>query len=117
MSTLLRVELFIITVLFVILVFRSINQKKLQMKYSVVWILISFAMLIIAVFPDIITVITNLTGIETPSNFIYFAGIVVLLVVSFYLTTVVSKQSDTLRFLIQMTAINKFLDNESEEQV
>ncbi len=113
MTTMLRVEMIIVAFAFVTIVFWAINKKKLLLKYSLIWLAISFATVVIAIFPQIAYWFSNLVGIETVSNLIYFLGIISLLIITFSLTVIVSRQSNRIKHLVQMVSINQYM-KESE---
>lgn len=107
MTPLLRIEMILISVIMIIIVINSVNKKKMCIQYSLVWIFISLLLLVIAVFPEIVFFLCNILDIQTPSNLIYLAGIFALLLVNFYQTSIISKQSDRIKFLIQTISIEK----------
>ena len=109
MSNLLKIEMIIIAVVFVILVFRAVNRRQLQLKYSLIWLLLSLGMIVVAFFPQIMDWLSSLLGIQTTSNFVYLIGIVLLIVFMFFLTIMLSKQSDRIRLLVQTVSIDKYL--------
>lgn len=109
MSILLRIELVIIAIGFLGIVIYTVNKKQLWLQYSFLWLSISGGMLLVAIFPNLIVRFTKHTGIKTPVNLIYLLGIIVLLIISFYLTTIISKQSEQIKRLVQMVSIEKYL--------
>lgn len=112
MSTILRMELLLLALIFLFVAFQAVSKKKMQLKYSLLWLLVALCMVIAACFPDLIQWLTKLAGIETPSNFIYLLGIVVLLILSFSLSMIVSRQSDQIKRLAQYTAIEAYLNRQ-----
>ena len=52
MSVLLRIEMIVLALVFIVLVFRTVNKQRLQMRFSLVWLMISFAMMVVAIFPQ-----------------------------------------------------------------
>lgn len=112
MSMMLRVELLVMAIAFICVVFRTVNRKKLLLKYSLVWLLISLGLLVISVFPQIVMHLTELTGVETPSNLIFLFAIIALAVLTFSLTVIVSKQSVRIKNLTQLLSIYHYLDGE-----
>lgn len=108
MTTLLRVEMILVAFTFVVVVFWAVNKKKLLLKYSLIWLVISFSIVIIALFPQIAYLITDLVGIETVSNLIYLLGITSLLIITFSLSVIVSHQSNRIKNLVQMVSIKQY---------
>lgn len=96
----------------VVLVIKVINRKKLRLQYSLVWLLISAGIMLFALLPDVVIGLSGVMGVEVPSNFLYMIALIVLLIITFYLTMIVSKQSEEIKRLIQMTSIEKYLSEE-----
>ncbi len=106
MPVLLRVELIILSLFFLFLVLKTIRAKKLLVQYALVWIILATVMLLFAVIPGFAEFLTELVGIETTSNFIYLMAIVALLILSFSLTVIVSKQAVKIKNIIQSVSID-----------
>lgn len=105
MSLQLRIEMVLLALIVVIIVFTAVNKKKFRLQYSLLWLLVSATMLIVALFPGIVNWLCELTSIQTPSNLIYLLGILALILISFHLTGIVSKQADQIQRLTQMLSI------------
>lgn len=116
MSIVLRVEMIIIAVLFVLGVFYAVNKNKIRLQYSLIWLLISLAVIVLAFFPEIIISLANIMKVQTPTNLLYLFSIIVLLVISFYLTVIVSRQSDKIQRMIQINSIENYLEKEAEKE-
>lgn len=114
MSPLLRVEMIVLALLIVTIIVRSVNRKKLRIQYSFAWLVIAAALLTVAFFPGIAIWLCGVTGIETPSNLIYLFGILILLLISFYQTALLSKQADRITRLTQVLSIEKFYREQKE---
>ena len=114
MSVLLRIEMIVLALVFIVLVFRTVNKQRLQMRFSLVWLMISFAMMVVAIFPQIVITLSGWAGVEVPSNFLYLLGIMALRVVAFFLTVHVSKQADEIKRLTQMLSIETYLMEEQD---
>lgn len=86
----------------------SVNKKKMCIRYSLVWIFVSLLIITIAMFPGIVFWFCKILGIETPSNLVYLFGILVLLMITFMQTGILSKQSEKIKFLTQMISIKQY---------
>ena len=116
MSATLRISLIVISLLFVGLVFYTVNRKKLQMGDSLLWLLLSFLLILLAFFPQIGIWLSRLVGIETPANFIYLVGIVALLALVFHLTVQHSSLKLQVRSVIQELSIENYLREKAERE-
>ena len=114
MSPFLRAEMIVLALLIVTMIVRSVNRKKLRIQYSFAWLVIAAALLAVAFFPGIVVWLCGITGIETPSNLIYLFGILILLLISFYQTALLSKQADRITRLTQVLSIEKFYREQKE---
>lgn len=115
MPILLRVEMIILSVFFLAMVLRTVSRKKLQVQYALIWILLSIGTFLLAIIPGVAEWLSTLVGIETPSNFIYLLAILALLVLTFSLTVIVSKQSQKIKSIIQSVSIKEFIEKERKD--
>lgn len=105
----------VLAVIFLLIVIKAVNKKKLWLQYSLVWVVISVLMVIVAVFPGIANWMASIMQIETTSNLIYLLAIFALLILTFSLTVIVSKQSQRMKNIIQMVSIEKYLSETEKE--
>ena len=117
MSWILRAELIVLALVAIVVVIHAVNRRVLQLKYSLIWLLISLCLVAAALFPKIAFAVTALVGIETPSNLIFFLAIIALLGICFSLTVIVSRQEARIKRLIQILSIehNELKGSEEEE--
>ena len=104
MSTLLRAEMIAVALLAVYIIVHNVNRKKLRIQYSFVWLLIALSMLGAALFPGAVSWLCGVLGLETPSNLIYLVAILVLMLISFFQTMLLSRQADQIKRLIQIVS-------------
>lgn len=64
-------------------VLRRIRRSSLEIADSIFWLILAAALIVIAVFPELAYWASGLLGFNSPSNFIFACGIVVLLVRTF----------------------------------
>ena len=110
MSWILRAELIVLALVAIVVVIHAVNRRVLQLKYSLIWLLISLCLVAAALFPKIAFAVTALVGIETPSNLIFFLAIIALLGICFSLEARIKR-------LIQILSIehNELKGSEEEE--
>ncbi len=107
MSRFLRVEMIILALLVMMMVFRSINRGRLRVRFSLLWLLISVGLLVVAVFPGIAVWLCKITRIQTASNLIYLLGILTLLVIVFRQTEIISQNTEKINQLIEEISLAK----------
>lgn len=83
MSVALRVSLLVCSVLVLFFVMRRIRKAGLEISDSIFWLALSLVLIVIAMFPQIAYWASDLLGFDAPVNFVFFCGIIVLLVRTF----------------------------------
>ncbi len=112
----LRVELIVFALIFVIYVISKVNKKKLLLQYSLIWLFVAFFIILLAVFPKSVEFVAMLCGIETSSNLIYLIAIVGVLFILVNTTAKLSKQSVEIKTIIQKNAIRDYLEDWHEKR-
>ena len=101
----LRIVLIILILLTFSMFVSQIKQKKLNLQYTLTWILLLFCILLVTIFPSLLNLLANLMGIALPINMIFFLGFVFTLVIIFRLTSAISKQSEQIKEITQKIAL------------
>lgn len=112
MTVSLRVILICVSLLVVFYVLRRIRKAKLKIEYSLFWIIFSFLLLILSIFPCIANMLAALCGIKSAVNFIFLFMIFIVLLHSFYLTFKVSHLENMIQNLTQEIAVRDALKDE-----
>ena len=92
----------------------KLRSRKADIKYILPWLLLDVGMMIITAFPRILVIFCSLFGIETPSNMLFFFGLIALALVVFSMTLVISKQNRDIKDLTQRLALHE--DNAGEKK-
>jgi len=107
----------IVAVAALVLVFELLRRRRLREKYAVIWVLISLATLVLAVFPSLLRDTADLVGIQTPSNLLFFGSVLVLFAVSLQLSREVGLLEDQSRRLAEeVGALHLRLDELEKRQ-
>lgn len=109
-STMLWLVMLIFAIGFFVYIVRSINKNVFLLKNAIIWLLIAIGLIIFAIFPHVPEWISSHLGFETTSNFLLFVGVIVLLLMEIKNTTVISKQENKIKTLIQELSILKSKD-------
>lgn len=115
MSVAFRFILIVASLMTTLYMMKKIRQSKLQIEYAIFWIVFSMLLLLISVFPIIITIATNLMGMQAPVNLVFLVVIFALLIKSFMQTIEHSQLENKLSNLAQKIAIDEKLDKEKAE--
>lgn len=105
-----------ILVVFAILV-NMIRRRSLELKYSLVWMMVLCALFVFACAPKLLIVVSDFLGIYAPVNMIFFLGFCFSLVIIFFLTVALSRLSNSIRTLDQIVALNEKRLQELEKEL
>ena len=107
MSIQLRIVLILGAVTTMVAMLRQIRKKKVQIDSTIFWILFSFLLVLIALFPDIVYIFSRLLGVISPANLV-MAGIILILIIKMFLMTLeISEMKEKIRELSQSIALKK----------
>ena len=92
------------------------RKRAISLKYTLLWFLSIFSMLIVSIFPGIVIFISNVLGFAMASNAVFslLIGFIILIVLS--LTSIASKQTERIKTLVQTTALLEKRIRELEEK-
>ena len=92
-----------------------IRAKKLDVKYTLPWLLLDGMMMLMAVFPNIVVWLSRMLGILTPSNMVFFAALIFLLIIVFYMSHTISRLNSEIKELAQRIALSEIKDDNGED--
>jgi hypothetical protein len=100
-------QIFLVTgvVCFLGIIVYLLRKNALSLKYSLLWLFSATAMLIVGIFPAVLAFVADLLGFTLPSNalFALLLGFVSLTLLP--LTSIVSKQAEQIKILVQANAL------------
>lgn len=91
----------------VLFVFEMLRRGILREKFAALWLLVSLAVLVFALFPSVLTGISGWLGIALPSNLLFLMAAILLLLVSVQLSSEVSRVEARTRRLAEELALLK----------
>ena len=98
--------LFIIFLIIVLIgIIGMVRKRRLELKYVLIWMGCDILLIILMIFPGILTWISRVMGIYDPMNAIIFLGFLFVLIIIFSLTVALSHATDEIRRLTQILAI------------
>jgi len=107
MSILLRIFLFVGAVCTLVYFFSKIRKNNLDIDYSLFWIIFSCVLVVVSIFPAIITWAAQLLGFISPANMVFLLIIFLLTVKLFSVTVKLSRLEHKLKTLSQSIAIKE----------
>ena len=107
MSIILRILLILASLLASISVIRKIRKAKLQIDDEVFWVLSSIIILLVAIFPNIIYILADITGVQSPANLLYLLVIAILLMKIFNMSIKISILEDKIKKIVQKISLDE----------
>lgn len=107
MSLALRVFLLICAFFVLVFVIRKIKKSEFEIMDAIFWLLFIAVLLLLAIFPDIAYLLSNILGFDSPSNFVFLCVIAILLIRVFSLNAKVAHLRAKTNSLIQEIALRE----------
>lgn len=108
----LKTGLLIVSIAAFIVVIFTVVKRRMNIKYSVVWILWAMLLLFMSMFPETFYKISHLLGIEMPVNTVFLIMTALLYALTFYVYITISKHNEE---IIKLTYEISALKKEVEE--
>ncbi|NCB33093.1 MAG: DUF2304 domain-containing protein [Erysipelotrichia bacterium] len=86
----------VITLIFVLVVAK---RTRMNIHYTIIWIVWALIIIILSLFPKLIDWIARVLSIATPVNAVFLVFIFLVYLISFYLFVRVSQQNEKIRTL------------------
>lgn len=107
---------FLLSLAIVGAVFEMLRRKKLREKYAALWLVVGVGTLVLAAFPDLLTIVAQIVGVQLPSNLLFIISILLLLGVSLHLSWEISVVEDETRALAEEVAILRAMVEDMSDQ-
>ena len=111
----LRALLFLGSMAVFLVISYCIRKRRIQLKDGVFWIIFSFLLILISIFPVLAVWASRLIGIQSPANCVFLIMIFLLGCHQFFLTIRISQLEMKNRQLVQRVAIQKVLGDEEKK--
>ena len=117
MSLYIRILLIVGAGLSLVFILKKIRQSKLKIEYVVFWFCFSSILVLMGVFPKIITIISKILGFQSPINMVFLIIIFILIIKLFFNTIQISALENKVDSLAQQIAIEKKKEEEKKEKL
>lgn len=87
------------------LVLEMLRRKKFREKYATLWLVVGALTVVLAAFPQLLSIAAELLGVQLPSNLLFILSILLLLGVCLHLSWELSVLEDETRTLAEEVAI------------
>jgi hypothetical protein len=101
----LTITLLIGLALYFFIILMLLKNKKISLKYTLLWLLSGLLLVIPVVFPSILSSISTLFGFQSRMNGLVVMLIAFVIIIVMSITSIVSNQSRKIRNLVQYSAM------------
>ena len=111
MSTGLRLGLLLASLGVFLVIILSVVKRRLNIRYSIVWLLWALLSLFLAVFPETFYSLSHLLGIQMPVNTVFLIMITLLYGLTFYVFLVISRSNEEIiKLTYEVSSLKKEVD-------
>ncbi len=82
-----------------------LRTRRLREKYVVMWIVLALGVCVLSLFPEVAGHLARWTGVQTPSNLLFAASLLVLLLVCIQLSAEITALEEETRTLAEEVAL------------
>ena len=101
----LQIVLIVAIICYFIIILHFLKNKALELKYTLLWLFAGVVMLVLVIFPELLSWLVQLFGIQSNMNGLYIILISFIIMILMALTSIVSRLSNKTKTLIQEIAI------------
>lgn len=117
MSVTLRVLLFVGSVVTLFYIQRKIRKSAFGIDEASYWIFLFGVLVVMSIFPNIVSTMASLLGFESGSNFVFLIIIFLLLINNFSLSKRLSNLEEKNKELVQVNAIEEYMRQKEVEKI
>ena len=117
LSLFLRVDLVVGVLLYLGVILWLLKKNKLTVRYSIIWFMSGFVLLLFALFPYIVLVLWDLLHVEMAVNLVFMIVLAFVLLILLSLSSVVSGFSEKIKRLSQHNALLEHRVRELERKL
>lgn len=108
MNLKLKIFILLVSSSSIVFVVNMLKKEKINIKYSLLWILTSVIVGIFGIFPHMIDRLSKWLGIYEPINALFFLGFIFVLLMIFSFIVTLSRISERQKNLAQHIAIKEY---------
>ena len=117
LSLFLRIDLLVGVLLYLGVILWLLKKNRLTIRYSIIWFLSGFVLLIFALFPYIVLVLRDLLQVELAANLVFLLVLAFVLMILLSLSSIVSGFSEKIKRLPQHNALLERRVRELEQKL
>lgn len=88
-----------------VVLFEMLRRQRLREKYAVIWVVVAMSTVLLVVFPSLLDRASDLLGVQVPSNLLFFAASMLLLLLSIQFSYEIGRLEDRTRTLAEEVAL------------
>jgi len=97
----LQIIMIVASLIFLFYIVMMLRNRKIELKYTLAWLFAGLCLIIVAVFPGLLRLLSNLLNIVEPVNTLFLFIIFFLLLILFTLTIAISRNAIRVKTLTQ----------------
>ena len=105
LPTRLVITLLVGLLVYFFIILMLLKYKEISLKYTLLWLLSGLLLVLLVIFPSILTWLSNVLGFQSNMNGLMVTGVAFIIMIIMSLTSIVSKQSSKIRNLVQYTSM------------
>ena len=95
----------VVAVIVAVVLFEMLRRHRLREKYALIWFFVAAGLLVVTLFPVVLTTAADLLHVQVPSNLLFFAGSLLLLAMSLQHSFELGRLEERARTLAEEVAL------------
>lgn len=117
MSIVLQCFLIAFSLAFNVLVLYMVRVGRAEMRYALAWLMVGLIMLLLSIFPNLLSLIALVMNVAIPINAAFFLAILLLMSIMMGITIAISGHKSRIYKLMQLVAIQEKRITDLEAQL
>lgn len=113
----LRIVLIAAIIIYFIMILIFLKNKTLELRYTLLWMFAGMILAVLVIWPELLSRLVRLVGIQSNMNGLFIMAIAFIVMIMMSLTSIVSRQTNKIRHLIQEIAILEKRVRELEKDI
>lgn len=101
----LQIVLIVSLIIYFIIILIFLKNKTLELRYTLLWMFAGVVLAILVIWPELLSRLVRLVGIQSNMNGLFVMAIAFIVMIMMSLTSIVSRQTNKIRHLVQEIAI------------
>ena len=101
----LRIVLIVALAFYFVMLLIFLKNKTLELRYTLLWMFAGVILALLVIWPELLSRFVRLVGIQSNMNGLFIMAIAFIVMIMMSLTSIVSRQTNKIRHLIQEIAI------------